>query len=252
MQYATPDSMTLYISEYPNSVRNSGSNTNPIANDTFNKNRAFLLMIDRIQSNGHIGNDTTTGIWRLDFYANEKFLDIKRNHSYIFTINKLKSAPYITPTPSAYNTLSKLFTAPSRVLAWPQPGSNIEYTIDVEDDWVNAVYSNGQYAILTSADTLNNANIHLPFKVKIQMPPYIEQANIYQHELQFDPDANLVASDADIHIKKDGVLIVQRTNVLPLDGTVTTFEFTVETPLNTYVDIYVGNIYKKIPIILVP
>ncbi|MDR0743059.1 MAG: hypothetical protein LBF05_01700, partial [Tannerella sp.] len=134
------DSMTIYVSEYPNSTRDCEGNT--IAEDKFNEKRLFLLMLDRVsQGSSLVGN----GAWRLDFYdaANKKYLDIKRNHHYIFTVNKIRSAPYFYPLP-ANATISKTFPTDQEV--WHNPGSNIEYTIYVGDSWVNTTCTNGQYA----------------------------------------------------------------------------------------------------------
>ena len=76
-----------------------------------------------------------TSYYRLDFFDGDEFLNIKRNHHYLFTINKVRSAGYATP-------------AEARMY----PGGNIEYSINVGDG--RYATSNGQYAIVTSVDTL--------------------------------------------------------------------------------------------------
>jgi hypothetical protein len=59
----------------------------------------------------------------------QTYYDTRRNHHYLFTINKIRSEGYATLEQAQRN-----------------PGSNIEYTIQVNDD-ANHVISNGQYAI---------------------------------------------------------------------------------------------------------
>jgi hypothetical protein len=75
--------------------------------------------------------------YRLDFYNQKEasYLDTKRNHHYMFTINEIRSEGY-TSVAEAQNN----------------PGSNIEYTIRVEDN-SRQIKSNGQYAIAANIDT---------------------------------------------------------------------------------------------------
>jgi hypothetical protein len=72
--------------------------------------------------------------YRLDFYDSKdsSYFDLKRNHHYLFTINKIRSEGY-----------------PTVAQAREYPGSNIEYTIRDEENVVNQrIISNGQYAIM--------------------------------------------------------------------------------------------------------
>ena len=94
----------------------------------FNANRQHIIL-----------TNATNSFYRLDFYnsysTGNKFLDTKRNHHYLLTINKVSSAGYTTFEQARDN-----------------PGSNIEYTIRIDDDF-RYITSNGQYAIVTDVDT---------------------------------------------------------------------------------------------------
>ena len=94
------------------------------SNTTFAANRHHILL-----------RAGAASYYRLDFFAGNEFLNIERNHHYLFTINKVRSAGYATP-------------AEARMY----PGGNIEYSINVGDG--RYATSNGQYAIVTSVDTL--------------------------------------------------------------------------------------------------
>jgi hypothetical protein len=102
----------------------------PVFDSIFHKDRTFILFTKKV------GTDDAT-YYRLDFYdpGTKKFLDTKRNHHYIFTINKISSEGYSGPA-SAYDN----------------PGSNIEYEVRIEDG-SSHVTSNGQYAVVTSVDS---------------------------------------------------------------------------------------------------
>jgi Xaa-Pro aminopeptidase len=179
MQYATADKMAVYVSEYPNKTTDC-EGLPIIPDNAFSDKRQYLLMMDRINDNNvpggsMSGNSSLVGYWRLDFYdaANKKYLDIKRNHTYTFTINKILSGPYIhfgggAPLSEGFQNLS-LFGGDISV--WHLPGSNIEYQVTVEDDWANNISSNGQYSLSVSADTINDvetrciASLHANFNV---------------------------------------------------------------------------------------
>ena len=90
-------------------------------NTTFAANRHHILL-----------RAGASSYYRLDFYnpIDSTFFDIERNHHYLFTINKIRSAGYASPTE-----------------AQKFPGGNIEYTVRV--DGSGYATSNGQYAIAT-------------------------------------------------------------------------------------------------------
>ena len=127
---ATEKQTHAYIHEFPSSTRVwNGSTTTTIANNAFNTGRQHIIL-------EKTGSPTT--FYRLDFYnhIDSTFYDTKRNHHYIFTINKVRSEGYAAIVEAQNN-----------------PGSNIEYTIRIEDD-SRYITSNGQYAIITSVDTI--------------------------------------------------------------------------------------------------
>jgi hypothetical protein len=131
---ATESQTNAYIYEYPSSSRTGLNSITPISDDDFNKDRQYIVLeVD----NSAWGSDPK--YYRLDFYnaISRKFIDTKRNHNYLFTINKVRSIGYDNPH--------------------DLPGSNIEYTIKVDDESTYIV-SNGQYAIAVSSDTIYLTN----------------------------------------------------------------------------------------------
>jgi hypothetical protein len=161
---------TVYVYEYPSATKNILGTT--IADNSFNIDRPFLLLADSTSSGG---------FYRLDFYdshpTEKKFVDIKRNCHYIVTINKQNTAGYM-PVIS--------------VLSWRDPtinnpGSNIEYIVEVRDG-SNVVVSNGQYAIVCSTDTAyveagaSNVTIATArYQLGVGMPPLAEVMNNSQY-----------------------------------------------------------------------
>jgi len=121
---------SYYPLEYEHSVCALG---NKIDKKTFSKDRAMLLFA--VQNPD--GSDKE--YYRLDFLDKEtgRYLDIIRNHSYRFTIAKLKNKGYDTELEAIQN-----------------PGSNIEYTVTVSDNWSRGYASNGQYLIKTDREDL--------------------------------------------------------------------------------------------------
>ncbi|MDR1098308.1 MAG: hypothetical protein LBL57_09270, partial [Tannerella sp.] len=105
---ATETNTNAFIYEYQSSIY-SVTNTN-IGIKNFNINRQHIIL-----TKGTTPNDR---YYRLDFYNREDstFLDTERNHHYIFTINKIRSEGYTTLAQAQNN-----------------PGSNIEYTVRIED-----------------------------------------------------------------------------------------------------------------------
>jgi hypothetical protein len=120
----------VYLYEFPSSNRTVLDITIPIDNKTFNANRQHIMLINKFAP-------TDSTFYRLDFYdaMDSVYLDTKRNHFYLFTINKVRSEGYKTIDEARVN-----------------PGSNIEYTVYINDG-SSSVTSNGQYAIVTSVDT---------------------------------------------------------------------------------------------------
>lgn len=129
-QNATEKELNAYFYEYSTSTQDAIGNS--ISDTGFNRYRHHILLTKDNSSQGR-----TNTYYRLDFYdaATRKYFDLKRNHHYLFTINKVRSEGYATPSEAKSN-----------------PGSNIEYTIRVSDE-TSVVKSNGQYAIVTSVDT---------------------------------------------------------------------------------------------------
>ena len=128
-----------YIYEFPSSTQTGigpalpGGPGTTVANSAFAINRQHIILE---KDNG--ANQNT--FYRLDFYdpntnPTPTFLDTKRNHHYIFTINKVRSEGYTTWQQARDN-----------------PGGNIEYVVNVGED--AKATSNGQYAIVSSLDTI--------------------------------------------------------------------------------------------------
>ncbi|MDR1115208.1 MAG: hypothetical protein LBL33_03495 [Tannerella sp.] len=265
MQYATADNMAVYVSEYPNSTMDFEGSTIP--DDAFNSKRQYLLMVDWIENNRPGNANGLAGIWRLDFYdaANKKFLDIKRNHTYTFTINRIRSNPYPLPFGGSYSVypLSKVFINAGYEML---PASNIEYTVAVEDNWANRIYSNGQYALLLSRDTINDGNINLPLYLKVCVPAGVDISSMTSgmasgnmmavYDSEYSP-AGGTSSAFTVYL--NGNPLMGNSNItiaIPTIGEPTniyTFTFNPSHPRAQYFDdaslhIWIGNIYKRIPI----
>ena len=121
---------SYYPLEYEHSVYALG---NKVDKKTFSKNRAMLLLV--VQN----PDGSNKEYYRLDFLDKEtgEYLDIIRNHSYRFTIAKLKNKGYDRELEAIQN-----------------PGSNIEYTVTVSDNWSRGYASNGQYLVKTDREDL--------------------------------------------------------------------------------------------------
>jgi len=125
--------INTYIHEFPSSTHYSDGGGAPqpflVSNpdETFQADRLYIILE---KDNG----SAPATYYRLDFYnpLTKKFLNIQRNNHYLFTINEVRSEGYRTIEEARLN-----------------PGSNIMYTITI-DDGASRVASNGQYAIVTT------------------------------------------------------------------------------------------------------
>ena len=124
-QNISSDYKHVYLHEYQTSIKR-GDGT-PINNKTFHPQRQFILLT----------KDNSPDIptyYRLDFYnpKDSTYFDTKRNHHYMFTINKVRSEGYTSISEAQNN-----------------PGSNLDYTVRVNDD-SRQIIANGQYAIVAN------------------------------------------------------------------------------------------------------
>jgi len=130
---ATEQQTNAYIHEYPSQTREVTSLTNPVDKKTWKPNRVAILL-----KKTPAATPGDSSFYRLDFFNDTIYLDTYRNNHYIFTITKIRSEGYKGTNGSTQ--------------AISLPGSNIEYTVNVDDN-MNFVTSNGQYAIASSVDT---------------------------------------------------------------------------------------------------
>jgi hypothetical protein len=261
MQYAPADSIAFYVSEYPNSEKDCEGGT--ILPDKFDKKRLFLLMINQVIEGKPDGPGLQVAMWRLDFYdtATKTFIDIKRNHTYTFTINKIRSTPYFEYIEHKDNDINWMLNTctycDADYLVWNNPGSNIEYTVKIEDDWANAIYSNGQYALSVSTDSITNPMI--PFLVKANIPlevnAQIKGGYIFIYDRR---GLRAGASTSALEIEGiDNTFYRDNGYIFPIDGTVDTIKFIYHSDHQRAGDldsanmiIYLGNIRKMIPIVI--
>ncbi|MDR1222554.1 MAG: hypothetical protein LBL07_06705 [Tannerella sp.] len=245
------DSMTVYVSEYQNSIADCEGNTLP--EDQFDDRRQFLLMIDRVsQGNSLLGDGMNANAWRLDFYdaATKKYLDIRRNYHYRFIVKKIRSAPYAYPLPSGPSGIEDAFLGDQEV--WHNPGSNIEYKVAVKEDWANSNYSNGQYALSIDRDTITDAT-H-PFRLKVQAPTGVDHSRIKTHILNIYDRNGVPVGSSGSDLEVNGYPNASAGIVFPTDGTETSFTFKINDDQyldSAYMIIQLGNIYKKVLITLI-
>jgi hypothetical protein len=129
---ATEQQTNAYIYEYPSQTREINSPTD-VDKKTWKPNRVAILL-----KKTPAATPGDSSFYRLDFFNDTIYLNTYRNNHYIFTITKIRSEGYTGTNGSTH--------------ALALPGSNIEYTVNV-DDGMNFVTSNGQYAIVSSVDT---------------------------------------------------------------------------------------------------
>ena len=129
-----------YIGANSSSTRTLNHN---VVDSIFHHSRTHLALIKL--------TDTDTSYYRLDFYDHQtgKFLDIKANHHYIFTINGVRSEGYSMQKDISHNPL----ILQGHYASFYTYGSNLEYTVRITDG-SKAITSNGQYAIVTRDDTI--------------------------------------------------------------------------------------------------
>ena len=153
---ATEKQTHAYIHEYSSATRTGTTGDVAVLDNAFNANRQYIIL--------EKNNNPGTTFYRLDFYnsADKKFLDTKRNHHYLFTINKVRSEGYTTLAQAQNN-----------------PGSNIEYTVRIDDDF-KYITSNGQYAIVSSIDT-----------IKI---PTTAQTNLTVGSIRYQPSSSMTTN----------------------------------------------------------
>lgn len=115
-----PRNKVLYMPEYPYSTNAGSVSLNASEWDT--RRMSMIIMVD--------GNE----YYRIDFYdkTTGKYIDIKRNCHYIVHITKANSRGYANVNE-----------------AYANPGSNLEYEIEVVGDEYLSVTSNGQYLVKT-------------------------------------------------------------------------------------------------------
>ena len=121
---------SYYPLEYKHSTYALGKE---VDKNRFSEDRAMLLLtVQNIDGSGK-------EYYRLDFWDKNTgaYWDILRNHSYLFNITKLKSKGYTTEQEAILN-----------------PGSNIEYSVTVSDNWSQGFASNGQYLIKTDREEI--------------------------------------------------------------------------------------------------
>jgi hypothetical protein len=78
----TEEQKSIFVHEFQSSKYTIINQTTPIDNKIWTRLRTFILLIK--------GSGANAKWYRLEFYdhANAKYLDILRNHHYLFTINK--------------------------------------------------------------------------------------------------------------------------------------------------------------------
>ncbi|MDR2384887.1 MAG: hypothetical protein LBD80_04380 [Tannerella sp.] len=136
---ATAILTTVYVYEMQSSIHKVNDTINPIDKTKFDAARPCIIV-----SYYPGGSNRNNRFYRLDFYdhAKKEYIDILRNHHYLFTINRVGSEGY-----GGYENYGSM----EEVLN--NPPSNIEYTVYVNDN-SRSITSNGQYAVVTNVDTV--------------------------------------------------------------------------------------------------
>ena len=147
---ASQDELSVFLYEYRSGSRTGLDANNAISETTFHPDRQYIIL--------HKVTGTNTRYYRLDFFDPDDsvYIDTKRNHHYLFTINNVRS--------EGYETLPE---------AQKNPGSNLEYTIKINDG-AKDIISNGQYAIVLTMDSEFGPGANLAFNVgsvRYEIPP---------------------------------------------------------------------------------
>ena len=213
----TEKESNLYLYEYPSS--NIDYEGTSIYDTAFVPKRQHLIL-------HKVNAPADTSYYRLDFYdpIAKKFLDTKRNHHYLFTINKVRS--------EGYRTL---------VEALENPGSNIEYTIQVNDE-SKQVISNGQYAIVADIDTtthyITSPTPYVIGSARFHLPPEILSSGY------FDFTVNSISLDV-----SSGALILAAPYPLELTSSPQDIRVVLTTPTaEATLVIQLGNITFRAPL----
>ena len=236
---------SYYPLEYEPSVYALG---NKIDKKTFSKDRAMLLLV--VQN----PDGSNKEYYRLDFLDKEtgEYLDIICNHSYRFTNAKLKNKGYDTELEAIQN-----------------PGSNIEYTVTVSDNWSRGYASNGQYLVKTDREDLKliengitDPVTMVKFELQADDTGNVDFSGVTTRNVRvLNSDKKTLVPSSDlclfysidnnnlVQVKGTGGLSVNEAN-LPQDSDVYWIYCTV--PENSslkegFLEISVGNIVKYIP-----
>ena len=265
IQYAQKErEMSLYISEYPTSTTTSdGQGTQ---DNEWHAQRQYILMMPNIfeDTDGIYYHDVNLEneflAWRLDFYdvRNKKYLDIKRNHHYTFVVNRIGSLPYAAPDGGyKIDDFGSDISAGDVHNAIVNHGSNIEYDVYVTESWAHKNYSNGQYGLSISVDTIKDLTV--PFLLKIDIPveyaPGIPVGNnnpshnaVYFYDHTGSP---MVSTSLEITDNYPSWFLPGTYPPYPINPSGMEFHF--RNPDSQflvnggYLEIYYGNIYKRVP-----
>jgi hypothetical protein len=125
---ATEQQTNLFVHEFQSSIH--GREVTTFTNTEWHLQRPYIAI--------EKGSAPNIKYYRLEFYdhARSEYIDILRNHHYLITINRVGSDGY-----DDINICERV------------PGSNLEFTITIDDD-AQSITSNGQMALVTSADTV--------------------------------------------------------------------------------------------------
>lgn len=253
---ATPLDVTkgLVTSYYPLEYKHSTfALENGVDVKTFSKDRAMLLLT--VQN----PDGSNKEFYRLDFLDKEtgQYLDIIRNRFYRFNIAKLKNKGYDTELEAIQN-----------------PGSNIEYTVTVSDNWSRGYASNGQYLIKTNRENLKlieNGITDPVTMVKFELQPddtgNVDFSGVTTRRVRvLDSDMKTLIPSSDlclfysidnnnlVQVKGTGGLPVNEVN-LPQGSDVYWIYCTVPEDSSLkegFLEISVGNIVKYIPFSIIP
>lgn len=241
---------TYYPLEYKHSVYALG---NEVDEKKFSKDRAMLLLT--VQN----PDGSNREYYRLDIWDKEtgKYLDIVRNHSYRFNIAKVKSRGYA-----------------SEQEAYQNPGSNIEYTITVTDQWSQGFVSNGQYLVKTDREKIEliESGIKDPvtmvkFELQADETGNVDLNNVTTRKVRIlNSDKETLVSSSDVclfysvdnknlmQVKGEDGLPINEAN-LPQGSNVYWIYCNVpgDSSLKEgYLEITIGNIVKYIPFSIIP